>query len=187
MTPIRPSRRALRGATACVLLLLLAPARGAGGPPGSWVAHRLEPGPATRFPGPFLCDAVSFYIVHHGGPLQVRFEERRPSADLKGSGGIRHPHAVFWQLYDADEQQVDMGYHRFTDDAETGKTFEVAMDDAKPGVYQFRYAKSAGNSMKVDLRTEPECSVGVMPCRCRLHRGVAGQFDEAYLYAPPGD
>ena len=40
--------------------------------------------------------------------------------------------------------------------------------------------------MTVDLMTEPPASLGVMPCRARLYQGAPGQFDEFYLYVPPG-
>ena len=152
--------------------------------PAAWHAHQLSPSPPARFPGPFLCDSMAFFIVHHGGPLAAEFVVNRPNTELP-AGPVRVPHAVFWQFYDADERLVKQEYHKFTDEADRRRSFRAELADAKAGIYQLRYAKSQGNKMTVDLRTEPAASFGVMPCRARLGRGKEGQFANTFLYVPP--
>ncbi|MDH7571616.1 MAG: hypothetical protein QHJ73_18720, partial [Armatimonadota bacterium] len=141
---------------------------------------------APRLEGPFRADSLAFFIVHHGGPLLVELHVNRPTRELKDQGGVRFPHAVFWQLYDADERLAARDYHRFTGE-ETGKVFRVQLPDAPAGVYQLRYAKSPANEITVDLRCEPPASFGVMPCRARLHEGRKNQFRSAWVYVPPGE
>lgn len=153
--------------------------------PERWYPHRLIASPPSRLPGPFACDSLSFFIVHHGGPLTVEFIVHHPSPQLTNHGVIRLPHAVFWQFYDSEEKLVKQEYYKFIADDELERVFCVVLSDAAPGILQFRYAKSPGNTMTVDLRTEPTTSFGVMPCRARLYEGARGQFEKAYLYVPP--
>ena len=152
----------------------------------SWYPQQLERSEPRRLPGPFLCSGMVFYIVHHGGPLTVSLDVSRPGPELRNNGGVRVPHAVFWQLYDADERPLEQQYHRFTDDSELVKRFKVELGESPGGVYQVRSASSPASFIAVDLQTEPPCSFGIMPTRCRLGRAVPAQFSEAYVYAPPG-
>lgn len=154
--------------------------------PDTWYPHQLTRTEPARLPGPFLCDSLAFFVVHHGGPLTLALEVRRPSCELADNGGIRLPHAIFWQVYDAEERLVEQRYHKFVDDSDVERAFQVKLQQAPAGVYQVRYAKSQGNGMTVDLRTEPVTSFAVMPCRARLQGTTRDQFADAYVYSPPG-
>ena len=154
--------------------------------PDTWYPHQLTRAEPARLPGPFLCDSLAFSVVHHGGPLTLVLEVRRPSCELADQGGVRLPHTVFWQVYDAEEKLVEQRYHKFVEDSDVERTFRVELNQASAGVYQVRYAKSQGNGMTVDLRTEPAASFGIMPCRARLYGTTGDQFREAYVYSPPG-
>jgi hypothetical protein len=152
----------------------------------TWYPYRLEQHEPARPAGPFKAQSVAFYVVHHGGPLAVTLIVNRPDAEIADNGGIRFPHAVFWQAFDHEERPVDRRTYRFETPDERGRRFTVEFEDTAPGVYQVRAAKTAGNSMTFDLETKPACSVAVMPVRCRLGMSGRDQFADAYVYAPPG-
>ena len=139
-----------------------------------------------RLAGPFVADSLAFFIVHEGGPLEVRLEVSRTSAEVKRQGNIGYRHAVYWQLFDAEERLVNHEYARFDDATELAMALAAEPADAPAGIYQVRATVPPGTGMSVDLQTEPAAPFGIMPRRCRLHEGSKGQFSEAYLYVPEG-
>jgi len=144
------------------------------------VGRAAEGDPAPPgFPGPFTAAGLAHYVIHQGGPLTVRLEATRPSAELVNNGGIKIPHAIFWQFYDADGRLVAQQYYRFADDGELAKTFSTELDEAPAGIYQFRYAKSPGAPLATTLTTQPPTGSGVMPCRTRM-----SDITDAWLYVP---
>ncbi len=141
---------------------------------------------APRIPGPFIADSLAFFIIHDGGSLAVTLHVSRPVTELANQGGLRIPHAVYWQVYDADERLVTHETHRFDSPGETEISLSAEIADAPPGIYQVRSTLSPGSGMSVDLETDPGAPFGVMPRRCRLGEGSKGQFAAAYLYVPEG-
>lgn len=135
---------------------------------------------ADNFLPSLECDSAAFYILHDGGSLELKFSVSRPSAELRNNGGIRLPHAVFWQFYDAEEKPLADTYYTFDNPDELSRTFTPSAGSCPPGVYQFRYAFSPGNDLRGQLRTQSASPVAVMPCRSRMS-GIS----DTWVYVPP--
>ena len=122
--------------------------------------------------GPFKAEALAFFIVHNGGPLEVEL-----SATAEG----KNPGKIVSRFFNADEQLVKWDQ---ADVASGGKQrFSHNYGNAPAGIYQLRYS---GNNILVDVKATPETRFGVMPLRCMVNATAEDQFGKVYFLIPEG-
>ena len=141
-----------------------------------WDAFTLTESPAKRLDGPFKCSSAAFYFVHHGGPLKIALQLKSET----DSGKLRK---ALVRFLDADEHYLDWDYQWFPAERAIDKSWDFAVTEGKPGIYQLRLALSG--KFTYDVTAEPEVSFGFMPMRTLLWATQPDQFAESYVYVPP--
>lgn len=163
--------------TALILLLLILPVVAAHAiDAAEWDDFELAPDDSARFEGPFECGAAAIYFVHHGGPLKITL-----SLSSKDDAGKMRKALV--RFLDADEQYRDWDYQWFPAEGTIDTSWDFALDEAEPGIYQVRLALHG--SFTWDVTTAPATSFGIMPMRTRLYATAPEQFSDAWVYVPP--
>lgn len=122
---------------------------------------------AAPFQGPFRSEALAFYFVHDGGPLQLQ-------AAIIGDQA-----AAVVRFFDAQENlrlwqycRPQSGGHALSCDFGA---------DAPAGIYQVRVS---GKDYQIDPQAVPVKPFGVMPASCRLYSTAADQFNETFFMIP---
>ncbi|MFO7947501.1 MAG: hypothetical protein R6V19_11890, partial [Armatimonadota bacterium] len=163
--------------TALILLLLILPVVAAHAiDAAEWDDFELAPDDSARFEGPFECGAAAIYFVHHGGPLKITL-----SLSSKDDAGKMRKALV--RFLDADEHYRDWDYQWFPAEGTIDTSWDFALDEAEPGIYQVRLALHG--SFTWDVTTAPATSFGIMPMRTRLYATAPEQFSDAWVYVPP--
>ncbi|NOZ23715.1 MAG: hypothetical protein GXP25_21780 [Planctomycetes bacterium] len=140
-----------------------------------WYDFKLIQSPPKTFEGPFRCDAVAFYLVHHGGPLDITLKLERTEPDPMDARLVR--------LFDPDEKLLEWRYKTYWSTEPPDETFAFRVENGKPGVYILRVVTRG--KVLVHLKTEPKSSFGLFPMRTRLYATKPNQFKECYIYVPP--
>lgn len=177
--------RVVRGLPVAVATLLSATGLSGGALPPSADVPAVS---AARIPGPFMAEALSFYFVHSGGPLELTLQARA-SADCPatrqaggaGSGTLENP-KVLYRFFDPHEKLVAWSYERLAPGSVTEWAHDFG-DEAPPGVYQVRYA---GQGLTTDAWATPEKAFGLAPSRCQISVATKGQFETLWFFVPPG-
>ncbi len=122
---------------------------------------------AAPFQGPFRSEALAFYFVHDGGPLQLQ-------AAIIGDQA-----AAVVRFFDAQENlrlwqycRPQSGGHALSCDFGA---------DAPAGIYQVRVS---GKDYQIAPQAVPVNPFGVMPASCRLYSTVPDQFSETFFMIP---
>ncbi|MEW6358778.1 MAG: hypothetical protein AB1696_20755 [Planctomycetota bacterium] len=140
-----------------------------------WYDFQLTPSAPKQFGGPFRCDAAAFYLVHHGGPMEITLRLERTEPDPMDARLVR--------LFDPDERLLEWHYKTHWNTEPHGETFVFKAPDGKPGIYILRVVTRG--KVLVHLKTEPLVSFGIFPMRTLLYATAPDQFKECYVYVPP--
>ena len=124
------------------------------------------------FRGPFQAEALAFYFVHKGGPLEI-------SLKIGAKKNARFP-KVLACFHRADETLADWNYRKL----KAEETISLRHDygkNAPKGIYQVRVS---GTECVYDVKANPETSFGLMPLRCGLQVSFPDQFAKAWFLVP---
>ena len=127
---------------------------------------------ADLFKGPFKAEALAFYFVHNGGPLEL-------SLNVKAEKNARFP-KVLACFYRADETLVTWKYRKLKADETIAFHYDYGKNAPK-GVYQVRVS---GMECVYNVKATPKRSFGVMALRCSLQVSFPDQFAKAYFLVP---
>lgn len=125
-----------------------------------------------RFTGPFRAEALAFFFIHDGGPLKIGVDATPDENKEAGK--------ILCRFYDAAERLVHGDYQKLP----PNQTKHIEYDygaDAPAGIYQIRYS---GRNLKVEVRSVPASSFGVMPSRCMMKASSVGQFENVWFKVP---
>ena len=123
---------------------------------------------AAPFQGPFRAEALAFYFVHDGGPLQLQ-------AKIIGDQA-----AAVVRFFD---EQENLRLWQYCRPQPGGHVLSCDFGaDAPAGIYQLRVS---GKDYVIDPRATPAKLFGVMPASCRLHSTSPDQFSETFFLIPP--
>ena len=135
----------------------------------------------ANFTPPFRAeDAMAFYFVHEGGPLQLFLKVTTDGENQNNPGYLRKDGAFVGRIFDADEKLSEWDYRKI----KAGEVTVLSHDfgkDAPPGIYQIRYS---GANVLVTPYAVPEKKFGLAPLRCMQHAAVPDQFAHAWFYIP---
>jgi len=157
----------------------------------TWDAFELIQSEPARIEGPFKCGAVALYFVLDGREWGIGNGERQTATagpmkvtlTLTSETDEGKMRKALVRFLDADENYVGWDYQWFPPQGVIEKTWEFALDDARPGIYQLRLALLGDFTFEV--QTEPEMSFGVMPMRSLLFATSPEQFGDCWMYVPP--
>ena len=134
----------------------------------------------ATFTPPFRAEAMAFYFVHDGGPLQLCLKVRPDSGNRNNPMYLRKDAAFVGRIFNADEKLVEWDYRKIKAGSETLLRHDFG-DNAPPGIYQIRYS---GANVLVTPYAVPEKKFGLAPLRCMVYAAVADQFADTWFYVP---
>ena len=150
-----------------------------------WYPQKLEKSVPKRFQGPFNAGEIDFYIVHHGGDLNVTLTAKRSQLNGGSLSRVSISQAVFYRFFDAQENPVKKEFYAFPEGKGIKeKNFDLKLSNAPAGIYQLRCAMSQNSYIDVDIKTKPECSFGVAASRSMMLPKTKKQFADSYVYTP---
>ena len=134
----------------------------------------------ANFTPPFRAEAMAFYFVHDGGPLQLCLKVKPDSGNRNNPMYLRKDGAFVGRIFNADEKLVEWDYRKIKAGSETLLRHDFG-DNAPPGIYQIRY--SAANVL-VTPYAVPEKKFGLAPLRCMVYAAKPEQFADTWFYVP---
>ena len=134
----------------------------------------------AAFTPPFRAEAMAFYFVHDGGPLQLCLKVRPDSGNRNNPMYLRKDAAFVGRIFNADEKLVEWDYRKIKAGSETLLRHDFG-DNAPPGIYQICYS---GANVLVTPYAVPEKKFGLAPLRCMVYAAVPDQFADTWFYVP---